>query len=89
MGGGDALPGPTPTFFFAPDRASKRAQDWGRDGLESRIAESWGPFVEWSTGWLEIVHGQGSEAVERAYLDLLDGRIDPSTAHVLSMSSLN
>ena len=31
FGGGDSeLPGPTPTFFFAPDRVVKRSQDWGR-----------------------------------------------------------
>jgi len=86
MGGTEGLPGPQPSFFFAPDRVTKRREDWGRDGLESRIAESWRPFVEWTSGWLEVVHGRGPEAVERTYLELLDGRIDPSTAHVLSMS---
>ena len=33
-GGGGELPGPTPTFFFAPDRVVKRSEDWGRAGLE-------------------------------------------------------
>jgi hypothetical protein len=84
MGGVEGLPGPRPTFFFAPDRLTKRRDDWGRDGLERRIADSWRLFVEWTRGWLEVVHETGLEAVRRTYLELLDGDIDPSRAHVLS-----
>ena len=81
----DSLPGPRPTFFFAPDRASKRSSDWGRDGLEQRLADAWRPYVEWTGGWLEVVHERGPEALQAAYLDLLDGRIDPARAHVLTL----
>lgn len=79
------LPGPAPTFFFAPDRVVKRSQDWGGAGLEARVADAWHPFCEWAGGWLEVVRGQGFEAVERAYLEVLEGKIDPKTAHVLSL----
>ncbi len=79
------LPGPRPTFFFAPDRVAKRSQEWGRDGFERRLAEAWRPYVEWTGGWLEVVHGQGEESLQSAYLDLLDGRIDPARAHVLTL----
>jgi hypothetical protein len=82
----DALPGPRPEFFFAPDRVAKRAKDWGRDGLERRLADAWAPYVEWTEGWLEVIHGHGPDALEHAYLDLLDGRIDPAKAHVLSLA---
>jgi Protein of unknown function (DUF2855) len=86
MGGVPAsLPGPPPTFFFAPDRVATRTREWGREGLEQRLAEAWRPYVEWTDGWLEVIHGQGPEATERAYLDLLDGKIDPARAHVLSL----
>ncbi len=81
----DSLQGPRPVFFFAPDQAAKRTKDWGRAGLEQRIAEAWRPYVEWTAGWLEVIHGQGPEALQSAYLDLLDGRIDPARAHVLSL----
>ena len=80
-----SLPGPPPTFFFAPDRLAKRTEEWGREGLERRIAEAWQPFLEWTRGWLQVIHGKGPETLERAYLDLLDGRIDPAQAHVLSL----
>jgi hypothetical protein len=81
----EALPGPRPMFFFAPDRAAKRSADWGRAGLEERLAAAWRPYLEWVGTWLEVTHGDGHEALERAYLDLLDGHIDPATAHVLSL----
>jgi len=80
----DSLPGPRPTFFFAPDRVGKRTTEWGRDGFESRLAEAWQPYVQWTGSWLEVIHAAGAEAIESAYLDLLDGRIDPAKAHVLS-----
>jgi hypothetical protein len=81
----DDLPGPRPTFFFAPDRVVKRSSEWGRDGLEGRLAESWHPYAEWAEGWMSVEHEQGPEALERIYLELLDGRIDPSRAHVVSL----
>jgi Protein of unknown function (DUF2855) len=84
-GGGGDLRGPTPTFFFAPDRVVKRTEDWGGTGLEARVADAWHPFCEWIGGWLDVVRGHGFDAVERAYLDVLEGRVDPKTAHVLSL----
>ena len=81
----DALPGPRPAFFFAPDRASKRAADWGADGLQQRMADAWHPYVAWACGWLQVDHGHGADALQSAYLNLLDGRIDPARADVLSL----
>ncbi len=84
-GGEGELPGPTPTLFFAPDRVVKRSADWGQAGLEQRVAEAWHPFCEWIGGWLEVVHGRGFEAVDRAYLEVLEGDVEPKTAHVLKL----
>jgi hypothetical protein len=50
-----------------------------------RVADAWHPFCEWTAGWLDVVRGEGFEAVQSAYLDVLDGRVDPKTAHVLSL----
>jgi Protein of unknown function (DUF2855) len=84
--GGDAeLPGPTPTLFFAPDRVVKRSEDWGGAGLEARVAEAWHPFCEWTGGWLDPIRGHGFDALQRAYLEVLEGRVDPKAAHVLSI----
>jgi hypothetical protein len=88
MGAGEGeLPGPSPTFFFAPDRATKRSEDWGRAELQARVSDAWHPFCEWTGGWLEVIHDRGFEAVQRVYLDVIEGRVDPRTANVLSLDS--
>ena len=79
------LPGPRPQVFFAPDRVSKRSQDWGRADLESRVGDAWHPFCEWTAGWLETIPGEGFDALRDAYLDVLEGRVDPKHAHVLTL----
>lgn len=83
--GGGELPGPRPVFFFAPTRVTQRAEDWGRAGLEQRVADAWHPFCEWTSGWLETLGGRGFDDLQRAYLDVLEGRVAPNTAHVISL----
>jgi hypothetical protein len=85
FGGGGELPGPAPTIFFAPTRITKRAKDWGRTGLERSVCEAWHPFCEWTEGWLQVTRGQGFDGLRDAYLDVLEGRADPKTAHVVSL----
>lgn len=84
-GTGEELPGPSPRMFFAPNRVDERARDWGGEGLSSRVAEAWHPFCEWTGDWLETRRGEGFDAVRSAYLDVLEGRVDPRTAHVLTL----
>jgi hypothetical protein len=78
LGGGGDLPGPAPTFFFAPDQAAKRRDDWSGAGLRDRMAAAWAPFVEWTGGWLRVSERSGGEALQKAYLELLDGDVDPA-----------
>jgi hypothetical protein len=86
LGAGEGdLPGPRPTFFFAPDRVVKRSKDWGRAGLETNVADAWHPFCEWTSGWLESIHGEGFEGIRDAYVDVLEGRVEPKSAHVISL----
>lgn len=84
--GGGELPGPPPTLFFAPDRIIKRGSDWGRAGLEQRAADAWNPFCEWIGEWLGAVPGQGFDALEQAWGEVIEGRIDPKAAHVISLA---
>jgi hypothetical protein len=84
-GQGD-LPGPAPAFFFAPTRVEKRSADWGPAGLEQRVAGAWHPFCEWTASWLETIPGQGFDGLRSAYLDVLEGRVEPKSAHVISLA---
>jgi hypothetical protein len=83
--GAGELAGPTPVFFFAPDRVVKRSRDWGPTELERRVADAWHPFCEWIGGWLRVERGEGFDGLERAYLEVLGGGVPPSTAHVISL----
>jgi hypothetical protein len=79
------LPGPPPSFFFAPDQIGKRTKEWGRAGLDDRVTDAWRHFAEFSDGWIQIRHGSGSDAVQSAYLELVEGRGDPAVGYVLSL----
>ncbi|HXR31882.1 MAG TPA: DUF2855 family protein [Solirubrobacterales bacterium] len=84
--GAGGMPGPGPVSFFAPDRVTKRSAEWGPAELERRVAKAWHPFCEWTAGWLEPIHGQGFDAVKRAYLEVIEGRVAPQTAPVISLA---
>jgi Protein of unknown function (DUF2855) len=84
--GAEKLPGPSLTVFFAPDRATKRSEDWGRAALQSRVSDAWHPFCAWAGGRLEVIHDSGFEALQRVYLDVLEGRVGPESANVLSIA---
>ncbi len=84
-GAGEDLPGPPPQFFFAPDRAKKRAKDWGRAELGERVVQRWHEFAAWSDDWLEVERGVGFEALDEAYRQVLDGEVGPDRAHVVSL----
>lgn len=77
--------GPRPALFFAPDQVRKRTSDWGRDGLDARIGDAWRGFAGWVDGWLDVNEASGPAAVERVYLEVLDGLSDPTVGNVLSL----
>ena len=79
------LPGPTPVFFFAPDRVKKRMADWGGQEFYRRVGEAMDRFLGSAAGWLRIVEGNGPAALESLYKKMLDGRIDPAEGHVLTL----
>jgi hypothetical protein len=79
------LPGPKPEFFFAPARIVKRTSDWGSRGLQERLGNAWRNFAAFSDQWMNVKRHRGPEALERVYLDVLNGHIDPSDGHVISL----
>lgn len=80
------LPGPPPTFFFAPDQIGRRIARSGQASLDAQIGDAWGRFVKWLDGWFRISAAAGPRAVQEAYLEVLAGRIDPSEGLALSMT---
>jgi hypothetical protein len=85
QGDTSGLPGAPPTFFFAPSQIEKRTADWGPAGFQSRLGAAWRDFLDGTRGWLHMVPHRGPAAVERAYLDTVEGRIAPDQGLILSL----
>ncbi len=81
----DDLPGPKPTFFFAPTQAGKRLQEWGPEGYARRIAVALKRFVEASGSWLDVEHAHGPDAVAAIYQRLLAGEVPPRLGQIASL----
>ncbi|MGZ5310291.1 MAG: DUF2855 family protein [Solirubrobacterales bacterium] len=79
------LTGPTPVFFFAPDRIRKRGADWGTAKLDENVAAAWRPFAEWASGWLRVERISSEDEIRRVYLELLDGKVDPAAGTVVEL----
>ena len=95
IGSGRDLPGPKPTLFFAPAQAAKRSEPppagWGRSGLQERLGMGWGAFLERAqradASWIKVVERQGAQALQSAYLSLLEGRADARQGLMLSLAA--
>ena len=86
QGGGD-LQGPKPVFFFAPDRIKKRGADWGTAQLDQKVADAWPPFAEWASDWLRVERISDQEDIQRAFLELLDGKVDPAVGTIVDLQN--
>lgn len=76
------LPGPRPTFFFAPDRLRQRSKDWGGEVLNSRIQAALEAFIV-DNGWLEVSTHAGPEALATIYQTILAGTARPEEGHMV------
>jgi hypothetical protein len=86
MGSGSTeLAGPKPVFFFAPDRITKRGADWGTARLDQNVADAWQPFARWASSWLRVDAVSTEDQIQRAYLELLNGRVDPTAGTVVTL----
>lgn len=83
--GGKSLPGAKPIFFFAPDRIVKRNKDWGRGGLDMKLAAAWTDVMPLLQRCLHIHRGNGAAAVEAVYRQTLAGKVKPDEGHMLSL----
>ncbi len=89
LGGAKDLPGPRATLFFAPAQIKKRNADWGAAELGKRLVQAWQAFSARATDaaapWLAVQEHKGPQAVQAAYAQVLQGKGDPRTGHMLSL----
>lgn len=77
------LPGPRPSFFFAPSQIAKRAEEWGREVLDARLADGLAGFVEDSRRWMNVEVASGGEGLLGVYDRLLAGAVDPAVGNII------
>lgn len=80
------LPGPQPQLFFAPTQAAKRVKEWGGATFQKKLAEHWQSFAAEAAQWMRVEYSQGVTAVAAVYGQVLAGRSDPQTGHVMSLA---
>jgi hypothetical protein len=83
--GGASLPGPRPSFFFAPDQMRKRNADWGPNGVEEGHAAAWASFRPVVEDWIDVSVAAGSQGLQQVWLEVLAGRTPPRTGHVVQL----
>ncbi|HUW04533.1 MAG TPA: DUF2855 family protein [Acidimicrobiales bacterium] len=82
----DPLPGPAPAMFFAPSQIDKRLAEWGSDGYDARVGETWKEFSAWSNDWLTVTRYSGIEDAMRAYQSVVAGHAKPNEGLILSLN---
>lgn len=79
--------GPRPTFFFAPQRAAQRLEEWGPAEFGQRLAEAWQPFVSWVDESIEVRVVDGLDRAVGEWASLVAGDVDPGEGLLVSPSS--
>lgn len=81
------LPGPQPTFFFAPDWVARRQAEWGSDEFNRRVGDAVAGFFQYVVRHelIDIREQQGLEAAKAVLTELLDGSTDPAIGHVICL----
>lgn len=72
-------------LFFAPTHAEKRQKEWGLPGFHEKLGIAWQIFLEAIQSSILIRNCQGRDALQKLYLDMLNGQINPSHGDMVSL----
>lgn len=84
-GGDKNLPGAKPEVFFAPGYWEKRGKEIGNAQLMQNFATLWAPLVASVQKWMKVTEVEGGDAVEEAYKQTLQGKVNPDQGLILKM----
>jgi hypothetical protein len=79
----NAMPGPTPIPFFAPDHARATIQALGPKGFAEAVGACWHRFLGVVDDTVTIVERTGLAAAADSYLAILQGVSDPRQATII------
>lgn len=83
FGGGEAMPGPKPALFFAPDHAVAFFKAHGAEEGGKLVAEAWREFLAAADGTIAIERLKGLDAARAVFLEMLAGKVDPAKGIVI------
>ena len=81
----EPLPGPQPTFFFAPGQIEKRNTDWGPGEVMRRLGGQWVSYLDFVDTWFTIDRRRGPAAVDAAWMACVEGTQPPNQGLMVSM----
>lgn len=81
-----ALAGPAPKMFFAPDVVRKRITDWGPAGFQQKLGDAWQAFLPTAARTTRVVEGRGLNAAASVFADLASGKAEPRDGHVVRLA---
>lgn len=79
----DAMPGPDPVLFFAPDHAVALFKSVGPEEAGRQMAESWHGFLADAGDSVTIEHRQGLAAARELFVEMVGGQVDPAKGIVI------
>lgn len=82
-GSGGDMRGPKPILFFAPDHAVATINELGPKGFGEAVGTSWKSFLRAVDGVVEIEERSGLPAAATAFVETLEGRMDPKTGVII------
>jgi NADPH:quinone reductase-like Zn-dependent oxidoreductase len=83
FGGGEALPGPKPALFFAPDHAVAFFKAHGPEEGGKLVAAAWHEFLKAADGAVAIERLPGLAAARDTFTAMVAGQIDPAKGIVI------
>jgi hypothetical protein len=81
----DALPGPSPVLFFAPDHGMAMTKELGPEGFGQALGAAWASFLPRAKDWVTILASNGGADVSSAYQAQLSGEASPRHGIILSL----
>lgn len=82
-GSGGEMPGPKPILFFAPDHAVATIKELGPKGFGEAVGASWKSFLRAVDGIVDMQEHQGLEAAASAFVETLEGRMNPKKGVII------
>jgi Protein of unknown function (DUF2855) len=84
-----ALPGPAPTFYFAPVQIKKRNADWGPAIVNQRFNDAQTRFfahvARAENPWIRVVEGVGFGAAQEVIAAIARDGGDPAVGHIIRL----